>query len=173
MNETSAIIKFYQGEGTDSEGRTLVEVLSFDNGELETNHNYVQWLFPLNHQSAFNPTAPILTHNDIKLFINDSQLREKYLVSLNKMLSFYGITLADDCQEVKMHLSATFSQQKINWVTLGNHNFLRLTRILTSLNILGFPDHAKAMFEILETIYLENTTAIGTVTWNFWKQAAA
>jgi len=128
---------------------------------------------PACHKSAFNRTAPILTNEDIALFVSYNQLREKVLVALNKMLSFYGIMLASDRQQGKMTLSATFSQQKLNWVTLENHNFLRLIRILTSLNKLGFPMHAKAIFDILEIIYLDNTTAIGTVIWNFWKQAAA
>jgi hypothetical protein len=39
--------KILSGRRHSSEGRTVVEVISFDNGELEINNNYVQWLFPL------------------------------------------------------------------------------------------------------------------------------
>ena len=171
MSHTSEIIAFYLGDGKDSEGRNLVEILAFDNGELEFNHNYVQWLFPLAQKSAFNADAPVLTDNDIATFKGNEKLRANMLVALNKMLTFYGFKLIQNDEGVAIVLSDTFNAQKENWVSLGNHNLLRLTRILNSLNTLGLSDYAKAMFIALEQVYQANTSAIGTVTWNFWKQA--
>jgi hypothetical protein len=47
------LLRFYTG-GRDSEGRTLDEILSWDDQELEFCHDYIQWLFPNDVPSGVN-----------------------------------------------------------------------------------------------------------------------
>lgn len=46
--EVPFLVRFYSEEGaTDHAGRTLANILSFDNRTLETTHDYIQYLFPV------------------------------------------------------------------------------------------------------------------------------
>ena len=58
-------LDFYRGNGPDSEGRTLAEILAWSDDELEAVHDYIQWLFPLPEPSMFNADAPVLTPAEI------------------------------------------------------------------------------------------------------------
>ena len=54
MPAESALITFYRGSGTDHAGRRIDEILSWDDAALESVHDYIQWLFPLDEPSRFN-----------------------------------------------------------------------------------------------------------------------
>lgn len=162
------IVSFYSGQKPDSLGRSISEIHNWDDHKLEYIHNYIQWLFPLREISQFNPDAPLLKDEDIAAFLNDKSLRDNLLASFDLMLRFYGfsrtgltISCADDW-DIKSR----------NWLSPGNHNFLRITRILTSLSLLGLKDYASAFLSALKNLYnskYQNT--IGPITWNFWLNA--
>ena len=62
---TKVIVPFYLNKQTDSEGRLLREIWEWDDNELEAEHDYIQWLFPLREATIHNPNAPIV--NDLVL----------------------------------------------------------------------------------------------------------
>ena len=49
-----------------------------------------------------------------------------------------------------------------------NHNWLRITRVLRSLHLLGLPDEARAFFALLATVRQQ----IDPTTWRYWEAAA-
>jgi hypothetical protein len=66
------------------------------------------------------------------------------------MLKFYGL----QCNEVgntdiEITKSDEYQERKQNWINAGNHNYLRITRILTSLRLLGLENYAQAFFKCL------------------------
>ena len=121
------IIDFYNGAGTDNCGRTLSQILKFSDEELESVHDWVQWIFPTKRPSKFNPDAPLLDTDTIIEFKLNNNIKNNVRAALAKMLCFY------------------FNDNDAYppWMTSGNHNYLRLTRILTSLSLLGFEAEAK------------------------------
>jgi hypothetical protein len=58
------------------------------------------------------------------------------------------------------------------WLHAGNHNHLRLTRILTSLRLLGLDDQSRALFLCLEQIAGGHPHAISATTLDYWRRAA-
>ncbi|MGI9569983.1 MAG: opioid growth factor receptor-related protein, partial [Desulfobulbia bacterium] len=58
---TDTIINFLILNGTDHRGRRYVDYIAFSDKELEINHDYIQWMFPLHEGSKFNPDCPVLT----------------------------------------------------------------------------------------------------------------
>ncbi len=106
---TSQLIDFYRGEAADSEGRTLEEILGWDYIRLELVHDFVQWLFPLDEPSAFNPDAPLLTNDDIAAFRRIPPLRENLMRAFEKMLGFYGFRLSHEpaCRSKNRQSSST------------------------------------------------------------------
>lgn len=163
-----ALIAFYSGAGTDVAGRRLEDIWRFSLAELEDNHDYIQWLFPLTERSAFNPDAPILDMATIERFAADESLRKNLQHSLQVMLDFYGLEIAGD----RIVPSSSFAGRSANWLTPFNHNYLRLTRILKSLKLLGLGERAKQLFDCLEEIHAAHARTIGDRTMSFWRMAA-
>ncbi|HEY7236794.1 MAG TPA: opioid growth factor receptor-related protein [Gemmatimonadaceae bacterium] len=147
---TSPLVQFYEGIATDDRGRRLEDIWRFSDEELEDVHDYIQWLFPLTERSAFNPDAPILDEPTIQKFRTDAALRRQLERSYQRMREFYA---------------------NLQWVTPGNHNYLRLTRILKSLTLLGLGERAAELLVWLEGIYAEHEGAIGPRTLAFWRAA--
>lgn len=167
----SKLVEFYWGKGHDASGRTIGEVLSFSDEQLEDVHDYIQWLFPLQEKSAFNDAAPLVTADDISIFNKNSALREKLLLSFAKLLSFYGfIVVIEKSGKLKITRSEMFAEKARNWLTPYNHNFLRITRILKSLKILGCRKYTEAFLEALEQVYKENTQIVGESV-GYWRSA--
>jgi Opioid growth factor receptor (OGFr) conserved region len=136
-----AIVQFYRG-GRDSEGRTLDEILAWDDGRLEAVHDYIQWMFPSRQPSAVNPFAALVTSDTVRAFGRGAGLRERLGRAFTRMLRFYGLRSRDGRVEID---EATFAARSRVWLTPGNHNHLRLTRIMDSLSTLGLRDEAIAL----------------------------
>lgn len=96
----SQLIDFYRGDGTDTEGRHLDDILSWSNADLEEVHDYIQWLFPLVTPSNFNPDAPLLTRKDIAIFRADPDLRERLRLAYLRVLNFLGLAETEQGQIV-------------------------------------------------------------------------
>ena len=166
------LVSFYRGEVTDSEGRRLDEIQSWEFDRLEYTHDYIQWLFPLKTRSGANPDAPALDAAQIEAFRGDAKLKERLLKSFKLMLSFYGLQCEEMAQGIHVTRSSDFRWRKRNWLNEYNHNYLRITRIIISLRLLGLESHARAFFECLDQIYAEEGDRIGEVTYGYWKRAA-
>ena len=143
------IIEFYRGVATDSEGRRLDEILAWDYIRLELIHDFIQWLFPIPEPSQFNDDAPVLTASQIQTFRADPSLRENLLRSTEKLLGFYGFELVPP-PRLAINESDLFAHREHVLYGGFNHNHLRVTRILRSLTLLGWPDIAKLFLERLQ-----------------------
>jgi len=161
------IVDFYSGKATDTSGRSLREIHAWDYDKLETVHDYIQWLFPLPEPSQYNLCAPVLNAEQIAKFHTDTELCAQLLASFDKMLGFYGF----ERNNMSIVRSNLWEERSRNWLRPGNHNHLRLTRILKSLSILGLKDHAHALFEALNTVFSENSNVISAATMGYWKRA--
>jgi len=82
------------------------------------------------------------------------------------MLRFYGFVRDD----VGIEAAPNYSERTQNWLNLGNHNHLRISRILKSMCLLGLEKEASQFFQILEKIYLQHKTVIGS-SYIHWKKA--
>ena len=168
----SRLVAFYRGSGRDHRGRALSDIHEFDFYELEFHHDYIQWLFPLPEPSGANPSAPLLSGQDIAAFSADESLRRALLHSFELMLQFYGLDLLDRAGRVEVVRNAGFDERSGDWLTNGNHNFLRISRIVRSLTLLGCQRHAAAFLECLERIYAEHPDTVGRTTIAYWRRAA-
>jgi hypothetical protein len=164
------IVAFYEGSAPDDRGRFRDEILQFDDEQLEHVHDFIQWLFPLPERSGANPAAPTLDDGAIDAFRARPELRAALRRSLDRMLAFYGFAWNGD----RIVKASTFSERS-DWLSPGDHNHLRLTRILRSLHVLGEPQAAQALFVALSDIYREDRRAgrnsISDRTFHFWRNA--
>ena len=72
----SQLIEFYRETGSDARGRNLERIWAYSDNEMEYHHDFIQWLFPLREPSQFNPDAPVLSDEDIRIFREDASLQE-------------------------------------------------------------------------------------------------
>jgi hypothetical protein len=136
-----AVVAFYQGE-RDSAGRTLADVVSWNDDRLEAVHDYIQWLFPTRQASGVNPDAPLVTDGTVAAFAADPELRDRLRSALERMLVFYGLRRKGSRIVID---AGAFAMRSRVWLRPNNHNHLRLTRIMQSLAALGLRDDAVAL----------------------------
>ena len=163
----SRIVRFYQGDSPDTRGRALDEILAWDDGQLEAVHDYIQWLFPLDEPSRFNPDAPLLTPAD-RLAFRQEPLAANLRRALDRMLTFYGLRFDPSDRRPHIVRSSAWNDRSPHWLQPGNHNLLRLSRIIRSLALLGQAGLAEALYMALKK---EGEGRVTAVTLGYWKEA--
>ena len=170
------IVAFLQGTGRDDRGRSIADVHGFSLEALEDTHDYIQWLFPLNEPSRAQPQSPVLDDETARAIREDLIARDSLRKSFDVMLRFYGLALErGPVGDFGWRVTRTkdFVRRARVWLTRGNHNFLRLTRILASLTLLGEPALARALLLALVDIGAEYREVIGGETLGYWNRAVA
>jgi hypothetical protein len=118
-----------------------------------------------------NPSAPVLDRETIAEFRARPELVENLRRSFLRMLKFYGLEWSDG----GVVRAADFGVRSRNWLWPGNHNHLRITRILKCLALLGLEAEARAFLACLSAIYGEEERkprpSISEDTWRFWSTA--
>jgi hypothetical protein len=157
MAANARIIGFLRGQSPDGAGRYLSEIQQWPDQELESVHDFIQWLFPLTDPSPVNPDAPVLDAGTISQIQSRPELLDAVRASLERMRRFY--------------------EGSSHWLTAGNHNHLRITRILKCLKLLGLDAEADAFFQYLDRIYEQEQRkprpGIAARSFEFWRNAVA
>ena len=173
MATSSRILDFLSGAGTDGSGRRIDQIQAWDDRRLEAVHDYIQWLFPLPEASGFNPDAPILTGADIATLKHDPGLQEALRRSWRRMLAFYRLDAIAAPGAPVAALDAA-SVVRAHWMRPGDHNMLRISRILRCLALAGLGHEAALTLAALERVYAApgGAQAIGARSLGYWRQAA-
>jgi hypothetical protein len=107
-------------------------------------------------------------------FRANDRLRDAIGHSLDRMLAFYGLRRSSAAASVRIELDPDrFQERAKHWLTPGNHNHLRLTRIMQSLSALGLLAEARALQRCLvDDIYEGPGRArITDDSYEFWLSA--
>jgi hypothetical protein len=87
-------------------------------------------------------------------------------------MNFYGL----EVRSGTVTRAPNFAAKATGWLSPGNHNHLRITRIQRCLTVLGLEAEAKAFLERLAEIYEDEQNkplpAISDETMLYWKEAA-
>lgn len=155
----AGILPFLRGTGTDHRGRWLEEILEWDFERMERVHDYIQWLFPTDESSRFNARAPLLTH-ELQLAVQqEPSLQVPVGRALRKFCAFLGLEVLGEQGSLTVQKSADFELRSPNcWETRGrgrNHNWLRISRVLHCLRLMGMDEEATALMACLESLHVE------------------
>ncbi|SCV69883.1 BQ2448_1277 [Microbotryum intermedium] len=117
--------------------------LSHNYSQLESNHAFIQWWFPL-RTTGVNALAPTLTSdpNELLALRNDREVQRRFKTSYEIMLDFYGFALHDFKTGRIKRSSSGYETRYRNWESNG-HNWLRVSRILKSCSEFGL-EHLNA-----------------------------
>ncbi len=170
MTSSSRLVAFYAGSGTDHRGRTRADIHAFSHDELEAEHDFIQWLFPLMTPSPVNSAAPTLDQATIRAFLERPELREALRASFEMMLGFYGFEIPVEHDSAIVR-GANWLTTAHNWLTPGNHNFRRITRILRSMALLGHTSLSQEFLTSIEDVCAEHGAVIGSDSMSHWRRA--
>jgi Opioid growth factor receptor (OGFr) conserved region len=164
----SRIVDFYRGQETDTDGRLLQDILAWPDDDFEEVHDFIQWLFPLPEPSQFNSESPLLTEKDIAAFKSDPVLHANLMKSFERILAFLGLSWTADG---KVAEGDNFTARITLVWAMPNHNWLRITRILRSLTLLGMEVQAQALYDRLGAYYRSRRFPIPADTFQYWTDA--
>jgi len=116
---------------------------------LEMHHGYIQWLFPVFENAGMNFDSSPLTKGGAALIRANAEASQRVIKSYRLMLNFYGFTLADEKTGKLAHDPEIF-HERIGHLNTSPHNWLRISRIITSLGELGFRRYKAPFLEALK-----------------------
>ena len=150
-NQELSVVAFLNGTEADSSGRYIEQVLEMEDSELEEIHNYIQWLFPLNESSRVVPNSPILTPDEILIIKEDIIAQSNLNKAIERMEQFYN--------------------DNEHWIDEYDHNHLRITRIIKSLNLLLNKEKAENFYNKIINRVQESENEINEKSLLCWKEA--
>lgn len=118
--------------------KTIETIFNYNSYQLEADHSFIQWVFPTFRPSQFNPTAPVITLNEIKFLKKDPKIIEWLNKFKIKMFVYWGLMKSDDFEG---SLSGDIK-------LLNGHNGLRLSRAIECLTLFGI--EVSEIFDILK-----------------------
>eukprot|EP01062_Namystynia_karyoxenos_P009971 TRINITY_DN1352_c3_g1_i1.p1 TRINITY_DN1352_c3_g1~~TRINITY_DN1352_c3_g1_i1.p1 ORF type:complete len:681 (+),score=221.24 TRINITY_DN1352_c3_g1_i1:94-2136(+) len=154
IDDTSRLVRFWQGTGEADCvcgcARLSVDGILAKRGKypwLEGKHHYVQWLFPKAVNGVSGATAPPLTAGDAAIMAADPECDRRLTKAYDMMLDFWGLELVDDSSgEVR---KAPHWEERFANIEKHDHNYLRISRVLISLNMRGRRAMAGPLVELL------------------------
>jgi len=144
----SVLIDFYKGLGPSTEGRFIDSMWGMSDLEKERAHDCIQWLFPLPERSQAQPSAPVLSPEELAAFREDKHLQTNMLVSLLRMREFF--------------------ERTPYWTRAHDHNHLRITRIIRCLTLVGLTHEAQ---EFHAWVQATAPNRISVQTRWYWQEA--
>lgn len=150
----TALISFYLNEGADSRGRYFRDIVAWeDPNEWEKCHDFIQWVFPLPEASRFNPDAPLLDPDTLEVFRSSQGIQ----INAGKAYIFAQRFL--------------WQQKETSWLKEGDHNHLRITRIIRFFNLIGFEKAARHVYNNVVQLASTRPGVVSETTLDFWALA--
>ena len=141
------ISAFITGAGSDHLNRTIHEIWGFTDPQIENTHDFIQWLFPLSEKSRAVPQSPVLTTEDIFAIKNSAVAQ----ANLRKSALWFE----------------SFLDRTDTWLRPKNHNHLRISRVIKSVNILVDSNSSLVFFEKIMEMSLPHSKKMEGVR-GFW-----
>ena len=171
-------IKFLMGEQIDDKSfrfNSCNEFRTASNNDLEGYHDFIQVVFPNLEKSGYANQDLYLNKNLKKWqdLMQDLEIRlkiqENLRLNLIRILTFFGfeVTLGDSSEIIKL-------KAKTDGVAFkpGNHNGLRLTRVLICLKIFGLNREHQLIIDSInsnkEIMKLVNGNSTLKTSYEFW-----
>jgi len=158
-------IAFFEGTERDDQGRLLAHILSWSDYQLEPRHNYVQRLFPLRLASEHDPSAPLLVETARLHLKNSITCQDGIERAVERMMRFWGFESTYFGARDFQFEVPSFKPQ---WIQAGNHNYKRITRMLTFLRSVESEYIIEPVTDALEIVSQRWRGEIGSLTLRYW-----
>ena len=138
-------------KGNDFQGRSLEDIWSFTDNEINENHDFIQVVFPLNKPSQSVFHGYYLDDEDLVDLIRNNKKATNNIIKSSKWF-------------------LSFLERNMYWNAQYDHNQWRITRVIECLRLLVSDEEANSFYKnVLELIKDNNKVNVRTL--NFWKNA--
>lgn len=145
------LLSFLQDVGPDHQGRYLSDIWKFSDQQIETTHDFIQWVFPLAEPSGAIPGAPVLESAEIDLIHKSSPAT----MNLEKSGQWFIDYLA----------------RSKGWLRSHDHNHLRITRMIKSQRLLLGELAADSAKERVLQMAKKAKAPIDDMAYAYWRAA--
>ena len=143
--------EFLTHRGKDFKERTLQDIWSYSDTEIERKHDFIQVIFPLNKPSQAVSHGYYLDSQDL---VDQIKTNKDAVINILKSSQWFY----------------SFLERNRYWNTRHDHNQLRITRVIECLRLLVSDEEADNFYNnVLELI--EDNNQVNTRTLNFWSNA--
>lgn len=146
-----SLLLFLEGKLPDFKGRYIHDIFNFTDHEIESTHDFIQWIFPLEEASRSNFTAPVLEKFEIE------EIRSSNIAKINII------------NASQWYLS--FLKRQNHWIRDYDHNHLRITRVIKSLRLLVSNESADSFFDDIKNQLRDHIHKIDVKAVRFWNNA--
>lgn len=151
LTQDDCVLAFLEKRGADYGGRVLDEIWSFNDIQIETTHDFIQWIFPLPKERAGQLSRPVVTSAGLERISTSSYALANLGVSQEWFLCFLSRSTA--------------------WMANYNHNHLRITRMIKSSRLIEGTERSAALFRQVVLLAGQDADLIGTKAISFWTDA--
>lgn len=159
--ESIDLICFFREELADIEGRMLGDILKYTPEQIESKHDFIQWIFPTIEKSRFNRNAPVINGEFKREFKKDELAKQNFCKSCQLYLNYIGFHCID--REIQINSSGN------KFYELPFHNQLRITRVLNSLTQIGNTQCSANLYNALLKEVKLYPNKINDNTLQYWK----
>lgn len=143
--------EFLTLRGKDFKGRSLEDIWSFSDEEIENYHDFIQVVFPLNKPSQAVSHGYYLDSGELVQQIRNNKQATNNIIKSS-------------------HWFISFLKRNMYWNTHSDHNQWRITRVIECLRLLVSDEEADNFYiSVLELI--KDNNQVNKRTLGFWKNA--
>jgi len=149
-----SLLRFWKGQSTGSCvcgcARITVDEMLAKRGNyqwLEQKHHFMQWLFPKATNGVSGACAPTLTSRAAKALAADPACSSRVMNAYRMILDFWGLELLDE--ETGAVRKGPHCAERFRNIVAHEHNYLRITRVLVSMGMMGWTYLQGPLVELL------------------------
>ena len=121
-------------------------ILRWNDNMLEDCHCYIQWLFPVDDLvSRFNAHSSLLSSSEIDFIVTDPVASLRYAYAFDRFLRFLGFRVLWRQKKIQRAWD-----ERLYAINSSPHNFMRITRILKSMKLLGLHEYKSELLQALK-----------------------
>ena len=143
--------KFLTHRGKDFKERTLQDIWSYSDKEIERRHDFIQVIFPLNKPSQAVSHGYYLDTQDL---VNQIKTNKEAVTNISRSSQWFF----------------SFLERNMYWNSQYDHNQLRITRVIECLRLLVSDEEADNFYDNVLKLIKDNNQ-VNMRTLNFWKNA--
>lgn len=148
------IVSFFHGELVSlPDLLTIYDYFSKWSGNyflLETKHGFIQWFFPTTEKSRYNEYSFPASLETFEHMRRCEKCTKHFIHFYCIMLDFYGFKIKNPKTGNLILPSTTDEKSRFYNMFINQHNLLRITRILSSLCLIGLRIFSKSLLDALE-----------------------
>ena len=145
------LLSFLQDVRPDHCGRFLSDIWKFSDAQIESTHDFIQWVFPLDEPSGAQPDAPVLEPAEIALIHKSAPATMNVERSTEWFLGFLA--------------------RSTDWLAPYDHNHLRITRMIRSNRLLLGELAAESARNRVLQLLEKSKGKVGETAIGFWMRS--